>query len=360
MKLYGIRVLDFSQHIPGPFASSRLIGYGAEVIKVEPLGGDPMRMEDAAGGLGEIMRNAFKAYNSGKKSISLNLKSTAGRELAMELAKHADVLIESFRPGVMSRLGLGYEQVREINDRIIYCSLSGYGQASAISHLGSHDLNFMSLSGMLSQFTAPQGAPVHPTVTLADLIGGLAASEQILVALVEQAVIGKGQYLDISILNEMVKLMEGHAQIAEGTGQERGIPVLAGSIVCYAIYETKDGKHVSLAAMESKFWENFCVSIGKENWISAQFSRTKPDNPIFQEIKELFAERTLEEWRRFGEETDCCLTPVLTVKEISNQRLMRALPPRTGEHTTEILRDWLGFDRNRIEQLGGEGVIFGA
>jgi alpha-methylacyl-CoA racemase len=381
MYLKGIVVIDFSHYIPGPFASLRLADFGAEVIKVEPPSGDLAR---STLGPKDESRVVLEANNSGKKSISIDLKKREGVEIVKSLIKKADVLIESFRPGVMKRLGLGYEEVREVNEKIIYCSISGYGQKGDQVKLGSHDINYMALSGVLSQFKDSSGKPVHPTITLADSLGGMAASESIAAALFHRERTGKGAYLDISLVDSLAALMNNHFVAEEQTGKINGLTVLSGQIICYAIYETKDDRFVALAALERKFWENFCEALGRPEWLDAHHSFTSNDNPVYQELKQLFKSKTLKEWEKFGTEVDCCLTPIFNTDEakqhfskedrqfVTNQYghlyvatrydsdiLPRRTPaPKKGEHTVEILKKMLLLSDEEIKFYQSKGVIY--
>ena len=311
--LKGIRVIDFSQYLPGPFATLRLTEMGAEVIKVESPDGDPGRFplqEDGS------PRLTFLANNRNKKSIVLNLKEEADQRIALELIREADVVIESFRPGVMKRLGIDYEEVRKINPSVIYCSLSGYGQKGCMHQLGSHDINYMALSGLLAQMKDDQGKPVQPSMTFADLIGGISANESILAALVQRGRTGKGAYLDISITDAATTLMTNHVIIESSTGEQHGLSKIHKKHVCYFIYETKDNRFVTLGALEPKFWNNFCLALNKPEWIAAHFSSPTADNPFFLEIQELFLSRTFDEWTQFSFEIDCCMAPILETGEV--------------------------------------------
>ncbi|MFT4417060.1 CaiB/BaiF CoA transferase family protein [Fredinandcohnia humi] len=312
MYLNGICVLDFSQYIPGPYATLRLADFGASVIKIEPADGELARGEM---GPSQERGIVFEANNSNKQSITIDLKTPNGIELARKLIKNADVLIESFRPGVMRRLGLDYEKARKVNEQIVYCSISGYGQSGEIATLGSHDLNYLALTGVLSQFKDYEGKPVHPTLTLADHLGGIAASESIIAALFARTKTGRGTYIDIALVDALVGLMNNHFVNAERTGYLQGMSALAGTIVCYSIYETSDGRYVSLGALEKKFWENFCAACNKMEWLQKQFSLAKDSNPTYVQIKELFKSKSLQEWTIFSERVDCCVAPVLEVSE---------------------------------------------
>jgi crotonobetainyl-CoA:carnitine CoA-transferase CaiB-like acyl-CoA transferase len=311
--LAGIRVVDFTALLPGPYATLRLADLGAEVIKVEPPnGGDPARHAGPkVAGTGAV----FLANNRNKQFVTLDLKTEEGRAAAFALIEQADVLIEGFRPGVMRKLGLDYESARSRNPGLIYCSLTGYGQTGPLAHAAGHDLNYMALSGVLDQFRDEHGRPVIPSLQLADMIGGIVAAEAILAALVGRSRTGEGAYLDVSITDAMMGLLTHHALIHQAFGMDHGIEELNGKVVCYHLYETRDGRTVSLAALEPKFWRTFCDAVGKPEWLPHQFSEASDGQPVYEEMKVLFAARTLAEWAEFGRQVDCCLQPVLRVGE---------------------------------------------
>jgi alpha-methylacyl-CoA racemase len=364
--LEGIRILDFTFYLPGPFATGRLARMGAEVVKVEPPGGDPARhageQKDGTGLL-------FLANNRGKKSIAIDLKTEAGQRLALRLAERCDVLVESFRPGVMDRLGLGYEAVSRVNPGIVYCSLTGFGQSGPLADLASHDLNYQSISGLLT-LLAPAGKPVLPAVQLADLGGGLAASEQILAALIRRGRTGRGTHLDIAMLDEVLRLLETYGEVFRATGKRRGLELLSGGAVSYGVYETKDGRHMALAALEPKFWSRFCQAVGHPEWISHGLTPQSEENPVYRELCALFMQRTRDEWTKMGLELDCCLTPVLDVGERYRfspleghlqkfgDPALSPPPSRPGQDADTLLRDWLGAGENEIRSWREEGALF--
>ncbi|MBP2239607.1 crotonobetainyl-CoA:carnitine CoA-transferase CaiB-like acyl-CoA transferase [Cytobacillus eiseniae] len=318
--LKGVRIIDFSNYLPGPFATMRLAELGAEVIKIEPPEGDPARnLGIKRAGTGVV----FLANNRQKKSITLNLKEEGDYELAIQLISTADAVLESFRPGVMQKLGLDYETVTKYKKDIVYCSLTGYGEKGQYHSLGSHDLNYMGISGVLAQLKDETGKPIHPSIQLADYMGGMAASERILAAILSKEQTGKGGYHCISMASVIASIMGNHLLIEQETGDSSGISFLNGQIISYAIYETKDQRYVTMGALERKFWENFCHAIGKKEWTDAHFSKTENDNPIYMEMKALFKSRYLQEWVDFGTNVDCCLTPVLEVNELKHFSLFR-------------------------------------
>lgn len=376
--LEGIRVLDFSQYLPGPHTSMRLADKGAEVIKVEPLQGDPSR---ALGARRKENGLIYLANNRNKKSITVNLKEEAGQALIKQLIEKSDVIIESFRPGVMERLGLSYEQAKKIKPDIIYCSMTGYGQNTSMSGFGSHDINYVAMSGVLSQLKDKDGRPVHPTITLADLVGGISASEEIVSAIVQKHLKGVGAYIDLSLTDVMVSMMNNHVLISEITGYNHGVDMLTGKLISYHLYETKEGRFMSLGALEPKFWVNFCHAVGKEEWISAHYSEANESNPIYCQVRELFLSHTLDEWMSFAKKVDCCLAPVLEVDELrtstyvkerklihesdngysevatsyGKERYVKA--PELSKHTEGILENILGLTKEEIDDLKERNII---
>jgi alpha-methylacyl-CoA racemase len=359
--LEGIRIIDFTNYLPGPYATLRLAEMGAEIIKIEPPTGDPARNTGVSqdGEIGPV----FLAQNRGKKSISLDLKTEQGRNTAIQLIANADAVIESFRPKVMEKFGLGYDEVKKVNPRVVYVSITGYGMEEPMAELGSHDLNYMALSGVLAQLKDREGRPIHPTNTFADFIGGMAASERILAGLVSRLKTGEGSYHCLSLTDTMASFMTNHVMIEQKTGYSQGVAVLNGTIVSYGLYETKDGRYVSMGALEPKFWQHFCHAVGREDWIAAHFSKAVSQNPVYLEIQDLFKSKTLAEWTEFGQRVDCCIAPVLEAGELAENPYFRnrgiiydsptggrqvkmhsdlegnaqAVPPAVGEHNHEII-----------------------
>jgi len=310
--LDGVRVIDFSTLLPGPYCTLRLADLGAEVIKVEPPEGDPARSRSCAiHGTGVV----FLANNRNKQSVCIDLKSASGQRQAHELLRTADVVVEGFRPGVTERLGIDYEVAKTLNSAVVYCSLTGYGQSGPLAEFAGHDLNYMARSGMLSQLRDAAGRSIVPTIQWADLLGGTVAAEEILAALVRRQRTGEGAYLDVAMTDALMGMQHIQALAAEEFGVETGVKELTGSLVCYSLYETRDDRLVSLAALEEKFWRIFCESVAKPGWISYQFTLTTENNPVYGEMKKLFKAHDLAFWTRFGERTDCCLQPVLHTSE---------------------------------------------
>ncbi|WP_335870890.1 CaiB/BaiF CoA transferase family protein [Bacillus sp. 2205SS5-2] len=349
--LEGIRVLDFTNYLPGPYATLRLADLGAEIIKIEPPNGDPA--QHLAGGL------VYQANNRNKQSIRMDLKKSANILALYELLSSVDVIIESFRPGVMKRLRLDYENVKKIKSDIIYCSLSGFGQKGKWAELGSHDLNYQALSGLLSQHKDREGRPIHPTFTTVDFAGGLATSEKVLAALLQRERTGKGSYLDVALNDTLITMLTAHASYQTIQNNGYGPPYLDGSVLCYHIYPTKDQRFVSLAALEPHFWANFCEAVGKQDWKSIAFAEAQNDNEPYKEIKAHFLTKTMDEWSDIGEKYDCCLFPVLEIEEVlknpygksrglvkyTNDKVTiftsgttpRTSAPTPGEHTASLV-----------------------
>lgn len=310
--LSGIRVLDFTTLLPGPYASLRLSELGATVIQVEPPAGDPARhIGPKRAGEGVV----FAANHRGKQSVRLNLKSSEDCARALVLAAEADVVLEGFRPGVAEALGIGYDAVRSRNPGVIYCSLTGYGQYGPWSARAGHDINFLAASGVQSLLVDEAGRPVMPRLQLADLLGGIAAAEAILAALVQRARTGRGGRIDLSMTDVLMGLLPTHAALPDDPEGTLGIPELSGRYVCYHIYRTADDRFVSLGALETKFWARFCRALGREAWVDAQFSHAVDENPVYKELCRLFEGRLLAEWKAFSLEVDCCLQPVLSPRE---------------------------------------------
>lgn len=303
--LTGVRVLDVTYYVPGPFTGMRLAELGAEVIKIEPPNGDPSRR--MGGGL------VHQAHNADKQIVHLDLKSEQGKRDMLEWIRTADVLVETFRPGVMKKLGLDYESVKAIKPDIVYCSLSGYGQSGRLAHLGSHDINYLALSGALDQLRDECGRPVHPTNTLADYTGGLLACEQILAALIRKFRCGEGVYLDIALAQVMAEFLPNHDAYRKAGLSDHGVPEIGGGRISYAIYETKDGRYVTLGALEEKFWQNFCALAGRPDW--EVWSGYAPRTPQHAEVSAFFKTKSWQEWYALSLIHDCCLAPVLSASE---------------------------------------------
>ena len=316
LPLEGIKILDLSTMLPGPFCSMILADFGAEVIKVEAVkGGDLFR-----GGVPKIgdTGGAFFQVNRNKKSITLNLKSEEGKEIFYKLAKDADVVLEQYRPGVVKKLGVDYETIKAINPKIVYCSLSGYGQTGPYRLTSGHDLNYISYAGILG-LTARKGqTPTIPGVQIADIGGGaLYAAIGILIALMGVKQNGVGQYVDTSMLDGAVSWLPVLANdyFVKGVSPKAAENILNGQNACYEVYETADGRYISIGAIEPHLWANFCDAIGKEEFKLWQRDLTKQDE-MFACLREMFKSKTQAEWIEKLTGVDCCWAPVKNLEEV--------------------------------------------
>jgi alpha-methylacyl-CoA racemase len=344
LPLEGIRVLDLSRLLPGGFCSLLLADFGADVVKVEDTGmGDYIRWSPPHyDGAHESARSAlFLALNRNKRSIRLDLKHERGREVLLALVREYDVVLESFRPGVLDRLGVGYERLREENPGLVYCAISGYGQDGPKRDASGHDMNYLGLIGLLGLTGERGGEPVQAAGQIADLGGGaLMAAFGIMAALRERDGAparpparpggagppskgsGVGQLVDVSMADGALSwlAMVAGGYLADGTIPRRGDLPLAGSLICYRPYECADG-WVTLGALEPKFWQAFCRGVGREELVASQFER--PGSQAHGEVTEIFKGRTRAEWEVFAQAHDCCLEPVLELDEALETELVR-------------------------------------
>lgn len=380
--LDGVRVLDLSRLLPGPYCTMLLADLGAEVIKIESPGlGDYMRMippfiEDSA--TGETVSVHYLMVNRNKKSVALNFRNARGKEIFMQLARDADVFLESFRPGAATRWGIGYEALREINPRIVYCSLSGYGQSGPYRDRAGHDLNYIALTGLLAANGAADGSPIPPAAQIADLSGGMLAAISILAALFGREKTGSGQYLDVSLFESALSwsgtLIGG--SFAAGMNIERGKLQLNGGMACYNVYETRDGQFITLGAIEAHFWAAFCKAVRREDLNARQY-----DFDAIPEVAAIFKSRTRDEWLALFKTLDACIEPVRDFGEVFHDPHVKhrglianignipqvgsvfvfterrnAPPPRLGQHTREVLGK-SGVSDEEIAELERGGVI---
>ena len=325
LPLEGIRVLDLSRLLPGPFCSLLLADYGADVVKVEDTGpGDYLRWSrPAVDGVEDSAKAVrFLALNRNKASVRLNLKEPAGREAFLTLVDGADVVLESFRPGVMDRLGVGYDTLRERNRGIVLCSISGYGAQGPLTARSGHDMNYLARVGLLGLSGDADGAPVLAGGQVADVGGGaLMAAFGILAALRERDRSGEGQFVDVSMSDGALSwLAMDAARALQGEKLRRGAMELGGRFVCYRPYACADG-YVTLGALEPKFFAAFCRGVGREDLVEQQFEA--PGSAAHAQLEEVFKERTRAQWAQFSGEHDCCLEPVLELEEALGSELVR-------------------------------------
>jgi crotonobetainyl-CoA:carnitine CoA-transferase CaiB-like acyl-CoA transferase len=327
LPLEGVRVLDLSRLLPGGFCSLLLADFGADVVKVEDTGmGDYVRWSPPYyEGADDSAKSAlFLALNRNKRSIRIDLKTAEGREVLVRLAKDADVLLESFRPGVLDRLGVGYDVLRETNPGLVICAITGYGQDGPLRDRSGHDMNYLGLIGLLGLTGEPDGPPLQAAGQIADIGGGaLMAAFGILAALRHRDATGEGQVVDVSMADGSLAWlgMVAARYFAEGVVPQRGGLELAGSLVCYRPYQCADG-WVTLGALEPKFWQAWCRGVGREDLIPKQFER--PGSEAHGEVQSIFMERTRAGWEAFAGEHDCCLEPVLELDEALSSELVRA------------------------------------
>lgn len=318
--LSGIRVIDLSQFLPGPFAAQTLSDMGADVVKVEPPSGDPMRsLNPFTNERGDFPFHAI--VNAGKRLVRLDLKSHDGKGAFCQLIAAADVLIESYRPGVMERLGLDFSYLSSLNPRLVHCALSGYGQTGPLRQRSGHDINYLASSGGL-QVSGSKELPIVSFPPVADYGGAMQAVIAIQAALLGRAQTGQGSYLDVAMADTMLSwqafglTQQMLAGRGEGVRPDRAGGLLNGGAACYQIYETKDQRFVSLGAIEVPFWENFCNAVGHKDWIERQFDAL-PQNDLIDDVQGLFHERSRDEWDRELGDVDCCYHPVLNYEELA-------------------------------------------
>lgn len=388
--LTGIKVLDLTRLLPGPYCTLMLADYGAEVIKIEEPGrGDYIRSrKPAVNGIGA----RHLTVNRNKRSVELNLKTEAGIAIFNKMAGEADVIIEGFRPGVMDRLGIGYEEIAKINPGIVYCSLTGYGQTGPYRLLPGHDINYAGYTGILSLNGEKDRKPVIPGVQIADIGGGsLMALSGILMALLHKEKTGKGQYIDISMADGAVTWLYAAAsdyfvtEKVPGRGKNR----LDGQFAYYQLYETKDGQYLSVGASEKKFWDRFCELVERPDWKPLHEEDEHDQTQLKEDLTALFLERTKEQWMELLSMEDTCIGPVNDMREAFSDPHIQAREmlteqdhpiagvtkqigfpikfsetpgklyahaPILGEHTAEYLTS-LGYTEEEIRELQRENVI---
>jgi len=316
--LDGIRILDLTRLLPGAVTTQWLAEFGAEVIKIEqPGSGDYAR---------DSYLPLFEETNRGKKSVEIDLKKD--REVFLKLAATADVVIEGFRPGVMDRLGVGYEALRVRNPRLIYVALTGYGNDGPHAMLAGHDVNYLAMSGVLDLNRAADGTPVIPGVQIADLAGGsMQAVIAILLAIQDRHRTEAGKKVVVS--------MTGGLEVLLPIARAGGSDLLSGKYACYHVYRAAGNSFVAVGALEPKFWANLCRAVGCEGLIDLQFAPEQV--AVISVLSQVFKSATAEEWfERIGEK-DCCVTPVRNAAHTPAPQSSLGPAPRLGEHNEELL-----------------------
>ena len=377
--LEGIKILDLSRLFPGPYCSMILADLGADVLRIEDR-----RFEGEGPGMPTVMRN--------KRHMTLNLKHPKGREIFYRLIREADAVLEGFRPGVAERLEIDYVRLKTMNEKLIYCSVTGYGQDGPYKDMVGHDINYLSFGGVLGLTGEPGRNPVIPPIQVADMAaGGMYAALGILSALIARQKTGKGQYIDISMLDGIIAMLPFLVSLFWGQGMnlQRGDTLLSGRYPCYNVYETKDGEFISLGALEHRFWVVLCQKLGRENYIAHQFDEGEKRAEIFQFLRQTFSGKTREEWMKELKDLDVCIGKVLHLEEALNDpqvtyrqmvvefsdsqkgrmKLLaspiklsetppdiRRAPAKFGEHTDMVLQE-MGFKPEEIGVMKREGVI---
>ncbi len=386
--LSGIRILDLSRALPGPYCSQLLSDYGAEIIKIEDRDGDPSR-KNLPRLAGEGAQ--FYSVNRNKRSLTLDLKQKKGQEIFRKLVRVSDVVIDGFRPGTMDKFGLGYEALKQLNPSLIYCALTAYGWTGPLRNAPSHDINISSLAGITELTGHHNGPPAMSTVQISAVSGALYSAIAILVALHHRDKTGEGQFCDVAMLDSAVNLLA--YTMAEWSGNQslprRGKGRLTGAFAYFNIYETSDGRYISVGASEEKYWTRFCTVINKPEYIKPHKEPSMQEEMI-NGIQDRIKRKSQSEWLEiFGDEA--CITPVLSLDEVSEHPQVKdrrtiikignfretgidlALPgpvikfsnssnqpkyefPRLGQHSGKILEE-LGYTLDEIEVLVKEKII---
>jgi alpha-methylacyl-CoA racemase len=384
--LEGVRVLDLTRLLPGGYCTLLLADLGADVVKIEEPGrGDYIRWTPP---LVDGTSAGHRSLNRGKRSVTLNLKQAAGVEVLLRLASGADVLVESFRPGVLDRLGAGWEPLRAANPRLVYCAISGYGQDGPYRDRVGHDINYIGHAGVLSMMGSAGGEPVVPALQIGDLAGGgMAAGIGILAALLERDRTGAGRFVDTSMLDGAFSWLSIHLGAFLVTGEEprRGELPLSGAYACYRVYRCADDRWLTVGALEPQFWRALVTALGVPELEHEQFSAAERQREIGAELQAIFSSRPRDEWLAELAPLEACVGPVNSVSEALNdpQLVHRSLvanaggidvgaaspfrfdgsqvqderpAPGFGEHTDEVLGE-AGYSAEEISALRSSGVV---
>ena len=381
--LAGVRVLDLTRLLPGNYGTLLLADLGADVIKVEEPGqGDYIRwIPPLVDGEGAIHR----ALNRGKRSVTLNLKADGAPEVLARLVRDADALIESFRPGVLARLGAGYEALSAENPRLVYCAITGYGQDGPYRDRAGHDINYIGAAGMLHAAGPPDGAPVLPPVQVGDFGGGMAAALGTVAAVLEARATGRGRFVDVSMLDVVTSWLGVLMSSYLGTGEvpPRGGMRLTGGFACYRAYATADGRFVSVGAIEPQFWHALCAALEVPELVDRHYAPDQEE--VAARLQEVFLTRTRDEWVEKLGDLEVCVGPVNDIAEamgdpqVVHRRLLASVAggpvgpgpalkldpeapaalepaPGLGEHTDDVLGE-AGFSPDEVASLRSNGVL---
>jgi crotonobetainyl-CoA:carnitine CoA-transferase CaiB-like acyl-CoA transferase len=392
LPLEGIKILDLSRLAPGPFCSMLLGDMGADVLLIEAPEGGKLAPAIAGARNQDLEKAAaFNTMSRNKRSMVLNLREPDAREIFYKLADDADVVLEGFRPGVVKRLGVDYETLHARNERIVYCSLSGFGQTGPYSQLVGHDINYISVAGALGMIGWPDTPPAIPMNIIADFAGGgLHAAFGILVALMARERSGKGQYVDIAMSDGVMYLLASltGSVFAGGASPTRGGTILNGSVPHYNVYECADGGWISIGSLEPHFFVNLCKTLGREDFIPHQWDSSKREE-IAEFFRARFKTKTRDEWFAILSQSDICAGPVYSLEEALNDAhnrarnmvvevdhptlgkvkqlgigtklsetpgAVRSTAPLAGQHTDDVLQS-LGYDEAAVSALRERGVV---
>ena len=396
LPLAGITIIDMTRLLPGPAATMHLVDFGADVIKVEDTGaGDYMRSFPPTlvvnGDVpGQLVNPAFEAVNRGKRSIAVDLKSEDGREILWRMVDRADALIEGFRPGVIARLGFGWEALHRRNPKLVLCSLSGYGQHGPLSQRAGHDLNYIAMTGVLDQIRA-NGTHAIPNLQIGDLLGGtLTALSTLLIALLAAQRTGQGTHVDVAMTDGLLAHhLFPHASVDAGVNPVAGLTLLTGGVACYQIYLTADGHALAVGALELKFWQAFCEAAGlrelkTRHWELGEAPGSTEALKTIALVAERIAQHTREHWLASFDTVDACVTPVLTpsealahphhsarglvhcersVTEVGPLAAMtpplawKSHPAPAAGASTRVVLGELGYTNDQVDRLIESGVI---
>lgn len=368
--LEGIRILDLSRLLPGPYCSMLLADMGAEVIKIEdPVLGDYFRDWEPKKDGNSVY---FIGVNRNKKSITLDLKNEKQREKFYKLVTKCDVVIESFRPGVTSKLGIDFDTLKKFNEQLIYCSITGYGQNTSLKNRAGHDMNYLALSGVLGLCGTREKVPPMLGIQIADMCGAIFGVIGILQALLRREKIKEAQYIDVAMMDGLYSFLSmfAYKYFYDKIIPEAGSTLFNGGFACYNIFETKDNRYFTVAAIEDKFWNRFCEVLGKEDWKGKNVDK-KAQDEIIEELTNIFKSKTFSEWIDIFSKEDICVEPILNFKEAFDSdfvkergllfeidnfthikspnifnpqlKILKTPPPEKGEHTEEVFKSF-GID----------------
>ena len=389
LPLTAVRVLDFSRLLPGPYCSQILADLGAEVIRIDdatrPDGGDLMREEADLEGFGG--GRFFDLINRGKKSIALNLRDPRAVEIVKRLVVDADIVLEGFRPGVMQRLGVGYEALATVKPSLVYCALSGYGQTGPYRDKAGHDLNYLALSGGLHHNRAHDSGPAIGTVQTADIAGGaLSAATAILAALLDAKLNGRGRFLDVAMADGALALNVYALSLLNQRREEpaSGAELITGGAACYQVYATQDQRYLAVGALEQKFWQRFCEILNRPDLSDRGHRCGQAGRAVIADVAATIAKKTLTEWCEIFKNEDCCVSPVMTLEEslqhgpsvrrgavaldshaqpvlpfpvqMAAAPIAVAASPAIGADTESLLSA-VGYAADEISELMAEGVV---